>query len=136
MGRHVRQLREQRGLTQTQLGVLANLGSGNQSLIAKLEAGQRPIRVNEVDALAAALGVPLAVLLERSPTQEVARAAAALERAQLALEEILMRQMDLDDEMKKLAPMRERYIAEITRCEARLQAAKEKEDRGEPREEA
>jgi transcriptional regulator with XRE-family HTH domain len=61
LGQKVRQLRTERGWTQEQLAEKLN-GLGwtmHQTTVAKLEAGARPIRIAEADALALAFGLPI-----------------------------------------------------------------------------
>ena len=61
LGQKVRQLRIERGWTQEQLAEKLN-GLGwtmHQTTVAKLEAGARPIRIAEADALALAFGLPI-----------------------------------------------------------------------------
>lgn len=64
-GRNVRKLREAHGLSQAEFGRrLAAFGFPMlQSTVTKLEAGRRPIRVNEGGAIAAFFDVPLRQLL-------------------------------------------------------------------------
>ena len=61
LGQKVRQLRTERGWTQEQLAEKLNcLGwTMHQTTVAKLEAGARPIRIAEADALALAFGLPI-----------------------------------------------------------------------------
>lgn len=63
-GQKVRQLRTERGWTQAQLAERLNeLGWPiHQTTVAKLEAGARPIRIAEADALAVAFGLPMEAL--------------------------------------------------------------------------
>jgi transcriptional regulator with XRE-family HTH domain len=66
VGKNVRRLREGRDLSQQQLGAdLALLGIGmHQTTVAKLEAGSKPLRLNEVAAIAAYFEVPIEWLWE------------------------------------------------------------------------
>jgi transcriptional regulator with XRE-family HTH domain len=61
LGRKVRQLRLERGWTQEQLAERLNEVGWpmHQTTVAKLEAGARPIRIAEADALAIAFGLPI-----------------------------------------------------------------------------
>jgi transcriptional regulator with XRE-family HTH domain len=61
VAKHVRQLRESRGVTQEQLGSdLSRHGFGmHQVTVAQLEAGAKPLRLNEVAAIAACFDVPV-----------------------------------------------------------------------------
>lgn len=80
-GRRVRELRQARGWSQTDLAThLRPYGFDlTQSTVAKLEAGARPTRLDELDALAAVLGVPLADLI-RDPDQYGTRDEEVLQR--------------------------------------------------------
>ena len=64
---NVRSLRERRGFSQQQLGAdLARHGFGmHHSTVAQLEGGARPLRLNEVAAIAAFFRVPIESLWER-----------------------------------------------------------------------
>ena len=68
VGRNVRRLRESRGLSQQRLGTdLLSLGVGmHQTTVAKLEAGSKPLRLNEVAAIAAYFEVPIESLWEKT----------------------------------------------------------------------
>ena len=61
VARNVRRLREGRGLSQQQLGSdLFGYGFGmNQVTVSELEAGAKPLRLNEVAAIAAYFEVPI-----------------------------------------------------------------------------
>lgn len=126
------------GLTQSELGRMIGLGEGRQSTMAKLEAGQRPLRLNEVEALAGALRVPLAVLVERAPGEEAASAGLELERAQIAFEEVKYRELELLSELDRTRVELGRQEVELRRAEARLAevAEQERRDLVEHREEA
>lgn len=68
VAKNVRRLREARGLSQQQLGTdLAPQGAGmHQTTVAKLEAGARPLRLNEVLAIAAYFDVPIESLWQKT----------------------------------------------------------------------
>lgn len=68
VAKNVRRLREGHGLSQQQLGNdLIPLGVGmHQTTVAKLEAGAKPLRLNEVAAIAAYFEVPIESLWEES----------------------------------------------------------------------
>jgi transcriptional regulator with XRE-family HTH domain len=68
VARNVRQIREARGISQQQLGKdLAFFGVGmHQTTVAKLEAGSKPLRLNEVAAIAHYFDVPVESLWEWS----------------------------------------------------------------------
>ena len=61
VAKNVRWLREGRGISQQQLGSDLYLhGFGmHQTTVAKLEAGEKPLRLNEVAAIGAYFGVPV-----------------------------------------------------------------------------
>jgi transcriptional regulator with XRE-family HTH domain len=61
VGKNVRRLRESHGVSQQQLGSdLARNGFGmHQVTVAQLEAGAKPLRLNEVAAIAAYFEVPV-----------------------------------------------------------------------------
>jgi transcriptional regulator with XRE-family HTH domain len=65
LGRRLRALREEAGMTQTQLAdAMTRQGFPmHQTMIGKVEANQRPVRVNEAAALAGILGFALPDLL-------------------------------------------------------------------------
>lgn len=66
VGRNVRRLRTERGMSQGQLGkLLSEYGfeKMTQTTVAKLELGQRPTRVNEVAGIAHLFGVTVDGLL-------------------------------------------------------------------------
>lgn len=71
VGQRIRDVRLTQGLAQIELARrLANFGvDWHQTTVAKTELGLRPLRVNEVAALASALDVPLEELL-RTPAQQ------------------------------------------------------------------
>lgn len=77
-GRRVATLRNERGWTQQELAErLAQLGHEmHQTTVAKLESGRRPIRLNELIALATLLEVPATSLMPQDgapSAYEVAR---------------------------------------------------------------
>lgn len=85
-GRELRRLRIEQGWSQEQVARrMTAYGYGwHQTIVAKTEAAQRPLRLNEAVDLAALFGAPLAALLEKSPETEVRAAlrAAELEEAE------------------------------------------------------
>ncbi|WP_294537722.1 helix-turn-helix transcriptional regulator [uncultured Rhodoblastus sp.] len=62
--RNLRRLRRERGVTQEQLSHSTGL---NQSYLSEVEAGKRNISIDNIDALAKALGVGIVVLFENRP---------------------------------------------------------------------
>lgn len=93
VGKRTRRHREQRGWSQEELGRrLGNYGFAmHQTTVAKLENGSRPIRLNEVQALADIFGVSPGDLFEEDTSvqneHEVAVAAREVQRASAALAE-------------------------------------------------
>src|ERR1035437_664589 len=84
IGQRVRVHREKRGWSQAHLGkLLADFGAPmNQPMIYKLEHGSRPLRVNEVQALAFAFDVTMDDLLTgRDASEEIVAAEEAYRRA-------------------------------------------------------
>ena len=67
VAKNVRRLRESRGVSQQQLGSdLSRNGFGmHQVTIAQLEAGAKPLRLNEVAAIAAYFDVPVESLWQQ-----------------------------------------------------------------------
>src|SRR5450759_2874504 len=65
IGTTIAALREQRGWSQRALAKVVGL---DQSAVSRIEAGKRRVAVGELEAVAQALGVPPAALLESSPT--------------------------------------------------------------------
>jgi transcriptional regulator with XRE-family HTH domain len=79
VGARISQLRKARRMTQTELGeALATYGAESlaQPLIYRVESGKRPLRVNELAAFAAALGVTMVDLLPGGPSDQPDRQAA------------------------------------------------------------
>jgi len=83
IGQRIRALREERELSQAQLGrLLAEHGLPmGQPTIYKMENGMRPLRVNELHTLAAALDVPMDTLLTGARSSEADAAEQAYRRA-------------------------------------------------------
>jgi len=79
LGRRVRHLRTQRGLTLDQLAADTGVSASQLSLV---ENGHREPRLGLLSALAQALGVPTASLLDPEPPTRRAALEIALERAQ------------------------------------------------------
>lgn len=66
VGPRLRALRREKSLSQAKLAVLVNYLTGwtwHQTTVQKIEAGTRPISLDELDALASALGIPPVHLL-------------------------------------------------------------------------
>lgn len=88
VAKNVRWLREARGLSQQQLGSdLARHGFGmHYTTVAQLEVGARPLRLNEVAAIAAHFEVPIEALWQDAGDvlNESVVAAQAAEAEQMA----------------------------------------------------
>ena len=84
-GRELRRLRTERGWTQDEVARrMAAYGyDWHQTLVAKTEAAQRPLRLNEAADLAALFGASLESLLASGP---LAEAQAALRAAEMEAE--------------------------------------------------
>jgi transcriptional regulator with XRE-family HTH domain len=106
VAKNVRWLREVRGLSQQQLG--ADLGM-HQTTVAKLEAGSKPLRLNEIATIAAYFEVPpaslweesMAILRERSIAvvlAEISEVVATMEAANVVIIE-LVRKAQLASEL-------------------------------------
>ena len=125
VAKNVRWLREVRGLSQQQLG--ADLGM-HQTTVAKLEAGSKPLRLNEIATIAAYFEVPpaslweesMAILRERSIAvvlAEISEVVATMEAANVVIIE-LVRKAQLASELankveddRREAMMRQRIAA-------------------------
>ena len=82
VGQRIRDRRTTLGLSQASLAnAMRALGYPNwrQAIVAKTEAAERPLRVNEITDLAHALGVTVGDLLAASPQSELERAAALMQ---------------------------------------------------------
>ena len=67
VGHHIREWREERGMTQAALAEIAGLATAS---ISQLETGQQGYRQETLQAVASALGITPADLLSRSPDAE------------------------------------------------------------------
>ncbi|MES5378531.1 helix-turn-helix transcriptional regulator [Mycolicibacterium conceptionense] len=90
---HVRELRQQRGWSQQDLSdrlAAEGFSAMSQTVLTKIERGQRPLRVAEASALASALGIPpLSVFYgpaEDDQPEEIQELQKELMRAQKALD--------------------------------------------------
>ena len=81
LGQRIRHFRTAAGLTLDQLGAKVELAGSQLSLI---ENGKREPRVSQLSAIAAAVGVQLADLLDASPPTKRAALEIELDRAQRA----------------------------------------------------
>lgn len=132
-GGRVAQLRQQRGLTQTQLAYqMTQFGHDMQrNTITKLESGRRPTRISEVVTLALILDVEVADLV---PTPEdlspVARRLREAETAERDAESKLMEAQNFLADLQDKVPMAEGLVAEAERelKNARLELAKIKNE--------
>jgi transcriptional regulator with XRE-family HTH domain len=85
VGANVRRIRQARGMSQDQLaaGMTARGVPMSQPTAAKIESATRPLRVNELPALAAVLGVDVGDLLpESSGLHDSVRVAEEIDAAQ------------------------------------------------------
>lgn len=76
VGTNIRALRTQRGLTQAEVAARVNVSGCAgwvASTVAKVELGERQLRLDELGCLAAALGVPYRRLLRYTWLEEAAR---------------------------------------------------------------
>lgn len=96
VGRIVSRLRDERGWSQTALAErLANHGFElHQSTVAKLEAGKRPIRVNELVALASVFNVAVADLLPIEPGMTLNQDELAVKAREIAQVQAELRDAD------------------------------------------
>ena len=71
IGQRVRELRELRGLPQQHVAMVMTLTKGyrwHQTVVAKVERGERSLKLSEAVALADILGVPVGELTEQRGT--------------------------------------------------------------------
>lgn len=116
VAKNVRRLREGRGISQQQLGTdlfLHGVGM-HQTTVAKLEAGSKPLRLNEVAAIAAYSEVPIESLWEETGeilnehevavmVREIMAVEAATEQARESLERASAEVERLNREYKHVA---------------------------------
>ena len=79
VGRNIQALRLQRGLSQARLGEYLNV---TQQQIQLYEKGKNGFGASQLSQLAAALGVPVEILINVSPTAPTVSERALLDRAQ------------------------------------------------------
>lgn len=126
LGQRLRGFREEAAMTQAQLAEVMT-GQGfpmHQTTIAKIEAAQRPVTVNEAVRFAAILGLRLPDLLadpdldeETAAVREEHRQAAAWKiRARAAHAELQARRAQIDVELS--AALREREEADAAEADA------------------
>jgi transcriptional regulator with XRE-family HTH domain len=106
-GANVRALRERQGMSQQHVANVISMLYGlrwQQTTVAKTEAAERPIRLNEAAALAELFGCPLADLVD-GPTTEgdqqpvrAAQRAAALREIELMSAHLNRREQELTRE--------------------------------------
>jgi transcriptional regulator with XRE-family HTH domain len=107
-GSNVRQLRAGLALTQTELSVLLRHHGVNlsQTMIAKLERGDRPTTVEEVAALARCLDVTVDALFERDEeSRQLQEASAAYQNLITVIEEAVMTASDYRRKQRQLSAM-------------------------------
>ena len=121
VGLRVRALREARGLSQQQLGQkLAALGYPmEQPTVYKLEKGTRPIRVNEIEAVATIFGVDIAELLTPWVDEDhhvarlnLAKAKSRLDEANKRLESAEAQAAEAQEELERARAAREKAFDE------------------------
>ncbi|MFF0770920.1 helix-turn-helix domain-containing protein [Nonomuraea wenchangensis] len=136
---NMRAVRQQRGWSQHELGTrLVEAGmSLHQSTIARIESGQRPVRLNEAVAMARALGVGLADLLApMSDSPESRKTALRKEIEDLAAErraihdhlgaarafeqEARLREAELRHALEEAAMSRNEQMRLVSRYQSRL----------------
>lgn len=121
VGQRVARLRRVRGLTQDQLADhLASHGHDmHQSTVAKLEAGKRPIRVNELVALARILGVSAHELITDGELEHAGELAVAERelRAARAQEAATARELrHVEQKLREVQAQRD-YVADQARVD-------------------
>ena len=106
-GRRVREERERSGMPQSHIALVLKLSYGHQwhqTTVAKVEAGERPVKLAEAVAVSYVLGVPLDQLIDGQNTHvpaskqmalaELTRMEQYLERRRRELTEAKSRQQD------------------------------------------
>lgn len=84
VGRRVRQMRQERGLSLSALARAAGIGKGS---LSELESGRRNPTLDTLYAVAGPLGVPLAALVDDAGAAAVADDALGIERVHVAVED-------------------------------------------------
>lgn len=125
VAKNVRRLREGRGLSQQQLGTdlfLHGVGM-HQTTVAKLEAGSKPLRLNEVAAIASYFVVPIESLWEESGEilneHEAADLVTAIEFAEVALAEAHAAFMDAVAQVQMASVMADKAGDDRRKAEVR-----------------
>lgn len=113
--RQLRLIRQRSGMTQRQLAdAMTVTGSKmHASAIAKIEAGDRPVKIGEAVELAGILGVPLAGLLTSDTSREVLD-------AQLAVASLRRAADRYSDHIRQLEVLRENTIQRLAAADKRL----------------
>jgi transcriptional regulator with XRE-family HTH domain len=78
---HMQQLRSDKEMTQTDLARACGLR--HQQIVARIESGERPIRLNEANIIAAVLGIDLATMMADPGSAKSAKLNRELARQQL-----------------------------------------------------
>jgi transcriptional regulator with XRE-family HTH domain len=92
----------------------------SQQTVTKTENGRRPIRLNEVDALARVFGVPIAALVDPGATVDSSTRIAGVDRATTELEDL---RRSLDAQLARL--QHERIDLDVEQAQARWRAQQE-----------
>ena len=119
LGRRVQEFRVGRGWSQERLAeeMTAAGFPWNQQTTTRTETARRPIRVNEVAALARILGVPIAALVDPGVSADTAQRLAGIDRAAAELTEVQKR---IDAQLGRLHI--ERTEVEVEQAQARWRA--------------
>jgi transcriptional regulator with XRE-family HTH domain len=139
IGQRVRAHREKRGWSQAHLGkLLADFGAPmNQPMVYKLEYGSRPLRVNEVQALALAFDVTMDDLLTgKDASAEIVAAEEAYRRAWGLFHALKLRQSDsrvrwlaAEKELKDAQDAADKQRESVAEARAALEAARTAHER-------
>lgn len=133
IGQRVRAHREERGWSQAHLGkLLADFGAPmNQPMVYKLEHGSRPLRVNEVQALAFAFDVSMDELLTGRESSAAVEAAEMYRRSWGYFHALKLRQKDArlrlqaaEEEFKEAQTAADKQGENVAKARAALEAAR------------
>jgi transcriptional regulator with XRE-family HTH domain len=134
IGQRVRAHREERGWSQAHLGkLLADFGAPmNQPMVYKLEHGSRPLRVNEVQALAFAFDVTMDELLrDKETSAAIAAAETKFRKSWGSLHALSLRKVDVRARLQAVEKEYEEAVAgadkqreNVAKARAALEAAR------------